>query len=137
MVNLKVSLRAGATTGPGLSGPRECHQLSPPGCQHQGGPEPLWGGNRHPVCGHGEGEVSSRGCKYLYMDLGSGGVWEENRHSRSGWTDSALGTEPKAVLELAHRVDRQEQLFYSLDSQGLGARSWVLSRYIVASLQRL
>lgn len=41
----------------------------------------------------------------------------------SGWTDSALGMEPKAVLELAHGVDGQEQLFYSLDSQGLGARS--------------
>ncbi|EDL08925.1 mCG22888 [Mus musculus] len=52
-----------ATTGPGLSGPRECHQLSPPGCQHQGSPEPLWGGNRSPVCGHGEGEISNRCCE--------------------------------------------------------------------------
>lgn len=76
--NLEISLWAGATTGPGLSGPRERHQLSPPGRQHQGGPEPLWGGNRSPVCGHGEGEISNRGCKYVDMRLGPG-VWKERK----------------------------------------------------------
>jgi D-3-phosphoglycerate dehydrogenase len=52
-----------ATTGPGLGGPREHHQLFPRGCQHQRGPEPLWEGNGSPVCGHGEGEISNRGHK--------------------------------------------------------------------------
>ncbi|KAK1339659.1 hypothetical protein QTO34_018213 [Cnephaeus nilssonii] len=39
-----------------LGGPPEHHQLLPPGSQHQGGPEPLRGGDRCPVHGHGEGE---------------------------------------------------------------------------------
>lgn len=72
-----VSFWVGTTAGPSLGGPRERHQLPPPGRQHQGGPEPLRGGNRHPVRGHGEGEVSSGGCKYHHVGLGPGRQSEE------------------------------------------------------------
>lgn len=72
------------------------------------------------------------------MGLGPG-VREESTdsHSGPGWTDSALGTRSEAELVLALGVDGQEQPYFSLDSQGLGAGRRVLSRYIVASQQRL
>lgn len=90
----EVSFPAGTTSEPSLGGPRECHQLSPPGGQHQGGPEPLWGRNCHPVRGHGEGEISHGCCKYHLGDRG----YRDMSWGKEG--DHTFGNEKPAIVTI-------------------------------------
>lgn len=62
-LSLTLLAAAGASKRPRAGGASQCHQLSSPGGQHQGGPGSLWGGHRPSDGGHGEWQEADRSSK--------------------------------------------------------------------------